>query len=433
MEKNSERSLFVALFRTEIVIYLFSFTVGIFITRDLGPNDKGVQSFILSVNDVLISVFSFGFSGGVRYYAIKKFDFENSEVTVLWSSILISFIGFLLFLIFMSFLPDRYYSQYIEGIGVYNLAIVFGVSILNLVLSKLFLSRELYKVDNNARLIKIFIYIIFVSYFVLLLRLRVKGFVYGLLITQIVVMLYNIWQFRRLVRFKSVLIFNTQLFYNYLSYGVKTLPGEIVRVSNKRLDQLILSAFISPSLLSFFAIAVILSEMVMLIPQTLFNYAYNKMGNSGNEDAFKFTRLVNSATFTFFCFYYIFIIMYGDELINLLYGKDFFPAYDVLVCYLPGVGFLLSTRVILRFFASKGFVSVVNKVHGVGMIMGLPITFLLIKYYGLIGGALGSTVNYFLINLYTVGKFHKQLSRKFSLLFFLFTVSDLKVLRKKLM
>ena len=72
---KKEKSISSNIFQTFVVQipnYILGIAAGIFITRQLGPEGKGVYAFFIANMQLLVMFFGFNITGGLKYFVANK-------------------------------------------------------------------------------------------------------------------------------------------------------------------------------------------------------------------------------------------------------------------------------------------------------------------------------------------------------------------------
>ena len=101
-----------------------------------------------------------------------------------------------------------------------------------------------------------------------------------LLASQVVVALVALMTFLMKIRPKGE--FRWQLMKDILKYGLKGYAGNLSWLANSRLDQFIMSAFVLPSELGFYAVAVSYAIMPLSISSSLATVLFPNVANNGS-------------------------------------------------------------------------------------------------------------------------------------------------------
>jgi O-antigen/teichoic acid export membrane protein len=88
-------------------------------------------------------------------------------------------------------------------------------------------------------------------------------------------------------------------------------------------------------------------------------------------------------------------MLIGKPLILCLFGREFLPTFTVVWILILGIIPLSISRICISYLAGKGKIEYLTYQSIVSMVVTLILDFLLIPKFGIIGGAIASSVSYF--------------------------------------
>lgn len=363
----------------------------------LGPEYKGVQTIVLLIYSLVLPVFTFGVTGGVRYFLAQEFELKETLVSIVG-------IGFFYFLVNVGVLHA------LEWLNLLNLEILtisglFYLTIIGLffysfnnLFTRILLSLSQFVSYNRILLAYRCSYFLMIGLVYFFYSVKIKGVILAMVTSEglhFCLLLYKIlskvkWRWRiDLVFIKKV-----------HRYGIKVWLSEVLRISNRRLDQFVLASLLPAAALGIYAVGVTISELVQRIPQKIIPIFYNSVALEAAEDQKKkLLARVHRVVVWLTCLSALPLVLVGFWLISWLYGHHFSGAYYVLICYLPGTVVYMGTRVMLQYFSASAQLNNMSYIQLVGIGVGLPLYYFLIPIYGVIGAALSSSVAYLLTNV----------------------------------
>ena len=392
-------------FLSDSIILLLNLFTSIITARLLGPEYKGVLSYILSLIYIFVPIFLIGTSSSYRYFlSSKKIVFSKSYISVILRCICLCIIMILAISLFKEFGFFGNMISYFDN-KLTVLTIVLSILVLmNNLHNSIFIGLSKFSFYNSLRVLRISIYLISLLIVVINFQFNIYYVLCSLSLSFAVDLILS---FVILSKYEQIkLKLNSIKKIN--SYSVKVWLTSIVVISNKRIDQLIIGLLIDASFLGLYSVSVMISELVNRVTDAISPVYFNINSSLTNQKNAKFIFLrFCRINFLFAVLGVMLIILLGKSLIILLYGNDFSYSYNIILFYLPGVLFWVTTRPFYIYFSSSGLPEINSKIELIGLIMGFTLYFLLIPLYGIIGAATASSIT-FLINLLVAKYFFEK-------------------------
>ncbi len=403
---------------SQVIIFLSS----IFVIRALGPELRGYYTFLGLLGFFLVPIFSFGFLAGMGYYiSSKKYNPKDITKTVIVIALLRSAV------IIATVLLLKYFN--LLGLTGNNLSVWFLLPVLltfplNLIkesFHRILLSDSQYAKANKLNIFYSVVSPVIVFLLVVIFGLDFIGVVIAIVSSNIINFFITIIMVNRIYTVTDLSKPYNKLFVKEVfSYGIKGWVGDIAVTTNNRVDQLILSYFLTPASLGTYSICGTIGQMLWILPGAIRQILFNK--NAAMEkDADRKTLTAKYHAFFMITGLFntvIFVIM-SDLIVELLYGKAFLSAVFPLQIYLVGTGVYIGTMVLTKYFAGAKQVIINSYIQLFSAIIGLVTAFLLIKDYGIVGAAISSSLSYiasYCLALYFFKDF-KQIANGFVILF----------------
>ncbi|HRO07525.1 MAG: oligosaccharide flippase family protein [Bacteroidia bacterium] len=407
---------------TKLLLYPINFIISIIIARYLGPEDRGIYSYILVILSFLIPIISLGFGAGVMYYiSTGKYKIKDVFVTVNIISILIGMLAATVIVLLWSL---NILGESAKSFSLQNIFLLSGSIIFT---SNYFFNTRILLGNSNFKLLNIvdifqslfnpFVILIFVYLF----SLRVNGIFISLFIANSILAIILILFIKKHIGVRY--IWQKDFLTNAISYGLKGWFGDMAIKANVRLDQIILGAKVSSYSLGIYSIAVLLAELIWVIPDSVGNVLFNRITKIEkiSERVHMTTRIARILlTLSFFvslCLlllsYYL-IIPYG-------YGPDYYNSLSVLIILIPGSIMMIFTKVATKLLSGSAMIAKSSQIQIISAIVGVALYIFLIPFFGYYGAAIASSIAYIvgaLCSLYLMKKY-------FSISFY-----DFAILRK---
>lgn len=411
-------------FVTKLAIYPIGFVSSVVVARILGPEDRGVYSYLLLVISFVIPIFSLGIGGGITFMVSSK---KYSPKEVGFSTFIIgTSIGIVLGILLYLAWNFKLLGNIGNNLSFFELLVLVVSLIFNSIyfmLSRILFGDSRFITMNWITILQGLLNPMFLLTFVWILALGIDGAALSLLLINFITVVFGIFYFY--TRYKPYLIFNYLFFKDSFTYGFKGWFGDMAIRANVRLDQVILASVASSAILGIYSIAVLLVELLWILPDSLGPILFNKLAAEKDLEkkvniTYKINRLLLLATFgssiiLTLATYYIFLPYgYGDK-----YQSVFLP-FLILV---PGTVFYVVTKVITKILSGSGLIGVTSMVTVSGSLVSICLYFLLIPKYGMIGASLASSIGYISISIFSLFYFKKYIKYQISP-FFEFSKDD---------
>jgi len=204
------------------------------------------------------------------------------------------------------------------------------------------------------------------------------------------VVIFNIWK-----KYRPKLKFNKDFIKKSYAYGVKGWFGNIAISANTRIDQLILGVVASAEALGNYSIAVMLSELIWILPIALGQVIYNRVAGDNNQAAsLELAKKTHRIMLSFLLLCTLLAALVGPYVIPFVYGSDFSGAILPFLVLLPGTLIMVSTKLLSKLFTASGHIAVTNKVQIISSIVSIALYVTLIPRMGILGAATAATIGY---------------------------------------
>ncbi|HMR88669.1 MAG TPA: oligosaccharide flippase family protein [Saprospiraceae bacterium] len=397
---------------TKLAIYPISFISSVVVARILGPEDRGVYAYLLLIVSFVIPIFSLGVGGGITYMvSSKKYSPKESGFSAftigLTLGVLLSFILYLGWYLKILGITGNNLSFF--ELVILLISLIFSATYF--MISRILFGDSKFIEMNWITILQGLLNPIFLITFVWILALGINGAAISLLLINFVTVVYGVYYFFRF--YHPTLSLNPNFMSESFKYGFKGWFGDMAIRANVRLDQVILASVASSAILGIYSIAVLLVELLWILPDSLGPILFNKLAAEDDiekklEITYKINRLLLSLTFVFSIFLtlgtFFIIIPYG-------YGDKYVTALIPFLVLIPGTIFYVVTKVITKILSGSGLIGVSSKVIVSGSLISILLYFLLIPRYGMIGAALASSLGYITISFFSLYYFKRYIKQ----------------------
>lgn len=371
-------------------------------TRWLGPEGKGLVALALLVPSTLALLLGLGRAPANVYLAASRQEpiralAANASAFGLLGAIVgaCTVLGLHL---------SGLLSRLVPGVGwVY---IVVGMATLPIGLLTSDLSAILQGLRrigalNVLNLLRSVLNVVFLCILVIWMRMGAMGAVVSGVACSFVMLLAVAWQARRIgAVFRPAL--ESRVVSSTLHYGLRAYVGNLLQFFNYRLDLFIVNAFLGPSDVGIYGVAVVFAELLWQLPNATAYVIFPKSAESCKEVMNRFTPRVCATVFGVTATGALGLVVFGKWAIVFVCSTRFIEAYAPMVALLPGVVLLGVSKILSNDIAGRGYPQYNSIIAGVSLVPTIALNVLLIPEMGVLGASLASTLSYSLSFLLTV-------------------------------
>ena len=411
------RNIFYS-FITQFPNLFFGIITGVFMTRIMGPEGRGVYSIFQANIDFFVLFLGVNINTGLTYYISSKKIALNklvgiSVITVALATVVIFAFIAVLFLFKSRFLfPENYDTLFF--IGYFILSFIIGL--INVCFSGIFSGYKNFRIINASSiglsvLKLIFFAIAFYCYHSGLFKINIVTVFALLLAVQVATFLLNLLLYWHLYSTPPTFKFNyTEDVKPLFKYLGVSHTAQIVNFLNYRLDVWLVTYFKGLEQLGYYTLAVNIAQFTWLVSiplsSVLFPYLSEDKGENSTEVLGKYSRL-NCTALIFVAGLLYFV---SDFLILHLYGTNFSESVLPLKILLIGNFFLMVQRPFRSLLFAKNDTTTILYINLVGLVFTLILDIILIPSQGIIGASIASDVTYIsmliCILVYCFKKYH---------------------------
>lgn len=369
-------------------------TVGAIVTaRILGPEGKGQLTLILLIPTLAVTFGRLGVGHAVNYYSSKT----DRDCLVKNATIL----SFLLGLVMMAVsLPAVYLMQdhFFKDISLQLIVLVsFAIPLSMLFNHLMAMHQALYQIGlrNGLFLIQTISNLLLLLHFMLVFQWGLWGALLAYMASLLLVVILSCGVYaNRIFGRKSFLA--PTLIKDLLRYGIKSHVGNLLKDLSYRADILILAYFAPAASVGFYAVAITLSEIVWKIPDAVGTVLLPKVAHIDASTARTFTPVVSRAVVWSVGALALGLFILGEQMIELVFGRDFIPAFIPLLIMLPGTMSLALWKIIANDMIAQGYALQYSFTTAIALGSMVVFDLLLIPRFGISGAAMASTIAYVL-------------------------------------
>lgn len=391
-------------FLTQIPALIISIIAGVFITRLLGPEGKGVFSVYLANIEIMALMFSFGTEQGIVYFISNK---KINEKKIQAISLLVFFTAILLNAIIVFSVNNK-----IIFVDNYNglfyrlfLFFVFVITFINSIIVAFLKAKKEFKKVNFFLLISAVLNLI--TYFTVFVLNKLSLINYSIkliFIISISLIIINLI-------FYLLFFFKTYFFRPNFHLKLKTdiLPfykfsfvgylGMLVNFLNYRLDIWFVSYFKGTIQLGLYALAVNFSQLIMMISKIVSSVMMPYLSEDDIKQRRNIFQLYSRVNFFVISISVTVLYFTGNYLLVFLYGQDFYGSVAPFKILIISMIFTGTSQLFSSFLSASGRNDLCLYTNIIGLIFTVVLDFILIPKFGIIGSAYATFSSYLSIFL----------------------------------
>jgi O-antigen/teichoic acid export membrane protein len=388
------------------LVFILWIAISIILARSLGPELRGVYALIIFIHTVLLKLGSLGIESANTYFTgSQQYKIKDIVSNSLINCILISAGLILSFYIISNINTVQTYFNLNQIKPFYLWLVVLSIpfSLLYLYLLHIVLGMEEIIKYNKINIFKYFFHFITLLLFLLILKQKLFGAVISHVLTTLVLTLFIIFIIRKIT--KISISFKYELSKSAAKYGFKAYFGNLAQFLNYRLDFLLISAFLAPNAVGFYAIAVGMAETLWILPGAIATVLFPRVSSLNDTDANHLTPRITRHTY-FIIFIFVLILFFMAKLIiKIFFGAEFLPSVRPLLLLLPGVIALAGSKTLTADLAGRGKPQIGTFAAFISLAINVPLNLYLIPKWGISGAAFASSVSYIFANLMVIFAF----------------------------
>ena len=375
------------------IIMIVGIATGIIVTRSLGPELKGEFANLKLIMSLYAPFLLFGYQGGVLFYGLRqKLDLQQFFYTGAAMSVAM---GLLCMPILALFAQNGLLGKIVQNTSPLNtwlVLVTIPILFLNTYIDSVTRVYSLFRAANFRLIIAALVSLVFYLVLWLTIGINITLAIVGFLLGQTASLISSLFFVTKKLR--VLFIWQGKYIFYLFTYGYKASLNLFIANTNDKIDQVILTFFLSPAAFAFYAVGVGLSNLVTVLPSSYTQVFFNQMASRSLEESLSLYTRTQRITFSLTTLAALVIIILAYPMVYVMYGTAFADAAWVVVLYTPGLIFHMATRLTSNFFSGQGKPLKNSLVHSIGIAAGLPFYFWFIPKYGINGAAMASTISY---------------------------------------
>ncbi|WP_340006963.1 oligosaccharide flippase family protein [Paenibacillus sp. FSL K6-0276] len=365
-----------------VLVLLINMLTGVLTARYLGPTGRGEQTAMMNWSQFLAFSMSFGIPSALIYNAKKNPD----DAGVLYRMSLLLGIGFGIVAMIIGILVLPYwlksFSPEVVAFAQWSM-IQCPLMVVAQINNAAYQFRGEYQKFNGLRYVIPLLTLVIIG--ILIMGGWMNPFTTALaylvpgapLFIGMTISLLRTYK----VKMKDAYLNFKRLF----TYGLGSYGNDLLGQFSYYIDQIVIAGLLRPADLGLYVVAVSLSRMVTFFSSSVTVVLFPKASELSKEEAISLTFKAFRISTTFTLLGSLALMVVAPLVIPLLYGKDFNTALTVFRLLLLEVTISGGTIILAQVFMALGKPKFVSMLQGFGLILVIPLLFLLIPKYGLLG------------------------------------------------
>ena len=373
---------------SQVVIMLTGLVIQIVMARLLMPEGRGLYALCIVYSSIIVLLTNFGNEFGIRFLLLKKkLNLSESFLFLIITAAISVIISVLILSLFGDFLQTKVLTK----VSTYQILLALFFTITTLISKQINVLLTISKEFKKAAFISFFEEVLKLLLLFLLLRQfqTVETALISVIIANTVIILFYMIRFKLYVlSFKNINFFNLKFIYNY---GLKSFFMSFSNLANNHLGIIILSIYLSNEKIGVYSVAFGLISRFQFIPDTL-NRVFVPLSNENQKEGTDSLKLFSSFLFYLFMAIVIFLFIFGDYIVTLLFGNDYREAGLLLKILSVGFVFKMLSKPIEAYYNEvKGKPVIISIINIFTLILLSVFMLIMSKNYGLIGASIASS------------------------------------------
>jgi O-antigen/teichoic acid export membrane protein len=398
-----KRNIFFT-FITQFPTQFLGIITGIFITRMIGPEGRGIYVIFLADVDLFVTIFGLSISNAIIYHfangVISKNKIYGISLIIIGSATIL-FVITTFAILFSSFGALFFPKNNINILMIFWFLAAIFITLLSNILNAIFQGYKEFKVVNKVALANSFLNIlVFGCIFIFHKITKIEVSAEFVLSLTLVVLSFNLglWYFYLLKHhkelkpnFKVSIKNEVKPILKYLGIGHLS---NIINFLNYRFSLWIIVIYLSVAEVGYFGLAVGIAGILNLVTTPIFvvlmPYLSTESYDSRRKIFIQYSRL--NCTVLLIAGLIGFII--APLFIPMVYGEVFSPSIVVFQICLIGAVFSAQNKIwgIYNMSNNRQFINLYATI--IGLVLTVSCSFVLIPKFGLIGATIGSIITF---------------------------------------
>jgi O-antigen/teichoic acid export membrane protein len=391
------------LFVEKILRMVVGLFIGVWVARYLGPDKFGLLSYAQSFVGLFSAIATLGLEGIVVRELVNHPHKENELIgTAFYLKLLGAFLTLIVLYIAIYFTSNDHFTNVLVFI-IASTTIFQSFNVVDMY----FQSKVMSKYVVYANIISLFISSL-VKIILILINAPLIAFAWVVLFDSFVLAMGFVYFFIKHSTLINGNIFRYSIkhlkFNNLIAVKLLRdswsliLSGMVISIYMK-IDQVMLKEMLGNEAVGKYAVAVRLSEVWYFIPVTLVASMFPAIVNSLAINKKLFYSRIQKLYNMFFLFSLVislFMYIYSQEIILLLFGKEYIGAHEILSIYIWATVFVFHGAIRGQYLIALNKQVIGLQFRIVGLIVNVILNYIFIEKYGVLGAAYATVISFLL-------------------------------------
>lgn len=402
-EVKSFRSQISNTLQSSFLVSIFGFLTTILISRVLGVDQRGQFTLLMTLPSIIVTLGRFGFAHSIVY----NINISDKSKVIYTSFIVSIFAGLLLMI--LTLIGLRLFSfQFAEKVEFEFLLISCSLIPLFFISDVLFGTLQgLKEIHYRNRIYALQSLFTLIASVVVALIYGKRGLPYLLSVSVLSYILIIILSIKKIGidYYTSHKLFSATTLKELFNYGIKSHFGNIFKQLSYRIDVLIIAYFLPIKELGLYAVAVTFSELVWKIPDAIGFVLLPTISSKNGKNSYEITAKVSRVILLPMLFVCVFVFLFNEFFLNLLFGKEFLEANSAVRFLLPGTFCFSLWKIYVNDLIARGKAIIYSYSAAISAFLIIALDVLLVPKLGIIGASIASSVGYISATCYVIYKF----------------------------
>lgn len=377
-------------FVSNILAITSALLVDILLSRELGPDGRGLYTSVLVVPLIVTSFVMLGIRRSAVFHLGQK-DFDANRIVsgilslLVITSILAVMVSGLVFIV----IPPEGLTLPIAMLALLSVP----VKLVLVYSGGIYIGTEDFKRSNIQVWLPVFIDLIGILLFVLLFKWSVYGALLSLFLANVVVAVFSLSYLFKTYQIR--LSADKEMMWSLAKMGLAYAVAVVVMQLNYRVDILLLQELSTMKEVGFYSLGVAISDKLWQLPSAIGLVVMSRTANV--EDTFKLDRDVAKLMRLSFLIVLIaaFVLwLVIPYLLPFIYGQRFTPSIPIVRLMLPGIIMFVIVRILSGRFAGAGQPKLLILLFVPTLLVNVILNVIWIPSYGGLGAAMATNVSY---------------------------------------
>jgi len=378
-------------FATKLALIGISLITSVIVARTLGPEGRGIYAVATAISAIGVQLGNLGLHASNTYYVAR----DRKLLPELVSNTLLASFGFggigsglawLVFFLWPSLAP-------IQGLILMLALLWIPFGLAYMLLQNLLLGIHEVKSYNKIELISKLLAVSIIGLMILVRGVQVEAIFSASLMALIISFC---WVMLRLKPYLQRLpLPSLQLFKENIYYGLKAYVAAFFAFIVLRGDLFMIQYILGSEQAGYYSIAITLGDMIYMLPVVIGSLLFPKLSAlSSRREKWNFTKRVAFGVSLIMLVTIILAALVAQPIVEILFGKTFFPAVPAFLGLMPGILMLSINVVYMNYFASTGMPMITVYSPAIAALANLVLNIKIIPLLGIIGASISSSICY---------------------------------------